>query len=1204
MRGRASRVVAVALCVCALPAVAAEPHKGSALGKKQQSQSGPDASLAGDVRRKKVKEEYGPQVEYDAFRFQLELQVADKRRAQMETLEKIIALGASDREMPDLIFRDAELCWEESRYLFFEANRKDDAWIAAKQKGDTAGMQQATTEKEELLKKSASFQAEAILRYRQIVKKYPSYPRMDEVLYFLGHNLWDDQKEKDALGIYKLLVQRYPQSKYVADAYLAFGEYYFNNSKGQRPELLKALAAYKKAASFPENKVYLYALYKEGWCYYNLADFPQALEMFKTVILYADIASSVSSGNKLRLAKDARRDYVLAYSRYGNPLAAKDDFQKVGGADNWWPMLKGLAGLYYDDGNDKASVLVYRQLIRERPLSPEAPFFQGRIVDAAMRVGIKKITAAQARLLVQIIQDVEKSGVAKTDADKKMLADARDLAERTLSNLAVSWHNEGKKTRDDETFAMANEAYVDYLTIFPAGHKSYDLHFYHGELLFDNLQRYREAADEYTWVVNADIAKLKQNQKPGRWFGKALEDSVYAWEEVVKAAEAAEPKTTVAKSGQPMTIPPEQQGLLTACENYVLYLPRGEKEVEADYKAAEIYYKYNHFPEAVKLFGALVAGHPENSLAVPSANLILDSYNLTGEYQAVHDWAKKFLANPKLARGKTKEEAEFRENLPRILEESAFKLVEQLEKKGEYQLAAARFVSFVNEFPKNTHADQALWNASIDYFKAGAYMSAIETRHRLITEYPHSKFTPKALIANADAYGGFADFAPAAQAYERYAEGYEHQIGVTAKPAARPKRGAAKPKKVEPVPEPTAEDRYEQAQAQTALINAAVYRVGLRQYADALKDRETYLRLWPVSRGHNQNDTQSEKVFASIADVFESMGKTQSAITQLEEHQRNVEHDVSAVLAIQHRLAKLYAQAHNQKMARRLYEDIWKEGSRVSRKRLSPEALEALAQASYVINEDTFDQFDAIKIRLPEAQLVKDVKAKGQALLRVQKAYTETVQMQSAEPGICALWRIGLAYQRFAQALNDAPVPANIRQNEQLVQAYKEALAQQAMPVEQKAKEAYQSALAKAHELAIYNDCSAKALDGLRRYDPVSYAEVAEIQAPVGGGAWRPEPVGLLTTAPAPAPVAPAASTPPPATPSEEKAAPAEPAPKAPIAASAEPPPSTTEPKALPPVDLGPATARDFPTEADRPKPTPPSATPQQAPADPAEPKE
>jgi cellulose synthase operon protein C len=1185
--------------------------KGTAtpLGKKQQSQSGPDSSLAGDVRRKKVKEEYGPQVEYDAFRFQIELQVADKRRAQMETLEKIIALGASEREMPDLIFRDAELCWEESRYFFFEANRRDDTWMAAKQKGDAAGMQQALAEKEDLLKKSASFQAEAILRYRQIVKKYPAYPRMDEVLYFLGHNLWDDNKEKDALGIYKLLVQRYPQSKYVADAYLAFGEYYFNNSKGQRPELLKALSAYKKSASFPENKVYLYALYKEGWCYYNLADFPQALEMFKSVILYADIASSTSSGNKLRLARDARRDYVLAYSRYGNPLAAKDDFQKVGGVDNWWAMLKGLAGLYYDDGNDKASVLVYRQLIRERPLSPEAPFFQGRIVDAAMRVGIKKITAAQARLLVQILQDVEKSGVAKSDADKKMLLDARDLAERTLSNLAVSWHNEGKKTRDDETFAMANEAYVDYLTIFPAGHKSYDLHFYHGELLFDNLQRYREAADEYTWVVDADIARLKQGQKPGRWFAKALEDAVYAWEEVVKAAEAAEPKTAVAKSGQPLTVPPEQQGLLTACENYVQYLPKGDKEVEANYKAAEIYYKYNHFPEAVKLFAALVAGHPESSLAVPSANLILDSYNLTGDYQAVHDWAKRFLASPKLARGKTKEEVEFRDNLPRILEESAFKLVEQLERKGEYELAAARFVSFVTEFPKNTHADQALWNASIDYYKAGAYASAIETRKRLIAEYPQSKFTPKALLANAEAYEGHAEFGAAAQSYERYAEGYERQIGIVAKPT-RSKRGAAgkTPKKLEPPPEVPAEDRYESGQTQTALINAAVYRVGLREYAEALKDRETYLRLWPVSKTHNQGDSQSEKVFASIADVYEAMGKTQLAIAQLEEHQLHVEHDLSAVIAIQYRLAKLYAQAHNQKMARRLYDEIWKEGSRVSRKRLSPEALEGLAQASYVMNEDIFDQFENLKLHLPEAQLVKDVKAKGQMLLRVQKAYTETVQLQSAEPGICALWRIGLAYQLFAQSLNDAPVPANMRQNEQLVQAYKEALAQQAMPVEQKAKEAYQSALAKAHELGVYNECSAKALEGLRRYDPVSYGEVAEILAPSPtGGFWHPEPVGLITAVPA-------TKSPPvhqpvtvPSAPTEEKAETPAPPPaaKAPIAASAETSAAAPEPKAVAPVDLGPATARDFPTEADRPKPPAPKPPPPAAPTtDPAEPKE
>ena len=41
---------------------------------------------------------------------------------------------------------------------------------------------------------------------------------MDEVLYFLGHNMWEADKEQDALGIYKALIKRHPKSKYIPDA--------------------------------------------------------------------------------------------------------------------------------------------------------------------------------------------------------------------------------------------------------------------------------------------------------------------------------------------------------------------------------------------------------------------------------------------------------------------------------------------------------------------------------------------------------------------------------------------------------------------------------------------------------------------------------------------------------------------------------------------------------------------------------------------------------------------------------------------------------------------------------------------------------------------------------------------------------------------------------------------------------------------------
>ncbi|MHB1844301.1 MAG: tetratricopeptide repeat protein [Deltaproteobacteria bacterium] len=1043
------------------------------------------------MHRKKKQEEYRPAVEYDAFRFELELQVASKRQDQMETLKKIIALGSSDKEAPDLLFRYAELLWEESRYLFFEANRQDDDYIRSKNKGDQAGMRSALARKQQYLGQSQQYQSEAVTRYKEIVRRFPRYQRMDEVLYFLGHNLWDENREQEALGIYKLLVTRYQKSRYLPDAYLAFGEYYFDNSKGQRPALLKALAAYKKAASFPENKVYLYALYKQGWCHYNLADYADALDLFKTVILYADLSTTVNKGSKLKLAKDARKDYVLTYSRFGNPLAAKDDFLKVGGPDNWWAMLKGLAGLYYDDGNDKAAVLTYRQLIRERPLSPESPFFQARIVDAMMRVGNKKITTQQAQALVQILERVKASGVVKTEADKKTLAAADDLAERTLSNLAVTWHNEGKKTRDEETYARADEIYRDYLELFPASPKAYDLHFYHGELLYDQLQNFAGAAQEYGRVVARDIERLKAHAKPGRWFSKALEDQVFAAEEVARVAAAK--ASTPAKSTTALPIPLEQQALLSACDAYLTWLPKGPKVVEVTYKAAQIYYRYNHFDEAVKRFTFIATQHPESDLAVYSANLVLDSYNLLGDYSKVHEWARKFLGMPKLAKGK------FHEDLLKLVEESGFKLVEKEEQAGHFEKAATAYLGFVHDFPKGERADQALWNAAADFYKAHDYERSIRARDQLIERYPQSPWMPKALFSNAQSHEARADFGPAAAEYERYAQGYARQVG--GGPGAKHRRHSGA--------EPPSGPKFDEQKAQEALINAAVYRVGLRQSQAALRDREAYLELWPV--GRRGSDT-SEQVFTSIAGVYETQGKLQLAIKQLEDHLRRVGRDANAYLTVQGRLARLYEKARNLKEARRIDQEILAFYKHASKKRLSPEAFDAVGHASYAVNEDAFAAFDGLRLHLPEKRLLGDVKAKARSLIEVQRIYTETVALRSADPAICALWKIGLAYQKFAQALYDAPIPAQFRGQEQLVQAYKDQLAQQAMPVESKAKEAFQSAVAKSRELGVYNDCSEKAHLALRKYDPASFGDVPELTVALAPSSLAIPPADLLTS--------------------------------------------------------------------------------------------
>jgi hypothetical protein len=68
-------------------------------------------------------------LEYDQFQLGVERQISDKRRSQIDSLQRIIELSGTSKETPDLLFRLGELYFEEARDYFFQANRKDDDLI-------------------------------------------------------------------------------------------------------------------------------------------------------------------------------------------------------------------------------------------------------------------------------------------------------------------------------------------------------------------------------------------------------------------------------------------------------------------------------------------------------------------------------------------------------------------------------------------------------------------------------------------------------------------------------------------------------------------------------------------------------------------------------------------------------------------------------------------------------------------------------------------------------------------------------------------------------------------------------------------------------------------------------------------------------------------------------------------------------------------
>jgi len=63
----------------------------------------------------------------------------------------------------------------------------------------------------------------AIKLYQTILKQYPRYERMADVLFYLAFNMDELGQKMNALKVYRKLITAYPDSPFIPDAWLAFG---------------------------------------------------------------------------------------------------------------------------------------------------------------------------------------------------------------------------------------------------------------------------------------------------------------------------------------------------------------------------------------------------------------------------------------------------------------------------------------------------------------------------------------------------------------------------------------------------------------------------------------------------------------------------------------------------------------------------------------------------------------------------------------------------------------------------------------------------------------------------------------------------------------------------------------------------------------------------------------------------------------------
>jgi len=156
--------------------------------------------------------------------------------------------------------------------------------------------------------RSTQYWKKAISSYQNLLTNYQSFGRLDEVLFRMAMALEAIDERKEALQSHTKLVKEHQTSPYVPDAYNAIGEYYFDNKN-----MYKALQAYKKSAAFRDSGVYTFALYKAGWCYWNVGEEDRAVATMETVISETDRVVRQGGNPDPRVKAEA----VEALDRFG-----------------------------------------------------------------------------------------------------------------------------------------------------------------------------------------------------------------------------------------------------------------------------------------------------------------------------------------------------------------------------------------------------------------------------------------------------------------------------------------------------------------------------------------------------------------------------------------------------------------------------------------------------------------------------------------------------------------------------------------------------------------------------------------------------------------------------------------------------------------------------------------------------------------------
>ncbi|MCX6126058.1 MAG: tetratricopeptide repeat protein, partial [Proteobacteria bacterium] len=819
-----------------------------------------------------------------------------------------------------------------------------------------------------------------------VLKEFPRTKVADELLFNQGLAKQYLGEDKDSARIYSSLIQKFPNSPRAGEAYFQLGDFFFG-----KQDFRNAINNYKQALRYKTSRGYGWSLFQLGWCFYNLGSYPESLTYWKKTV---DVASSNKVKGADQLKEEGLKDMVNAWIEVKQVEDAIAYYRAHGGEKYIGKFLNRLADALVDAGKYGQAVAVYKRYQGLYPNAPDTPEAQKEVVSLFFDLNNFTQMWRELDALPRVYGPT--SNWAKVNAaDKKIVDETQIMIRDRILYYAKVLHKAGQKEDDEGIYTEAIRGYMQY----------------------------REAGKNYLQI--AELGKDKAviidavSKKPHNIHAKAarfmLDSYGLDFEAEYKQLLKLSPEFD--KPGKALS--PRAMSYVLACSEYGKWYPEDKRSAkECDIYVTAIYYRNGDKEKSKILLFKLAQKYPTEKVGPEAVEWLIPLYGK--DTKSLVSIADQLLKTPAYQKGKLGDKL-------RELKRGAE--IDEINKIGDVAKRAKAYEDQSKRNPGAPDADRLMYNAAVDYLKAGMVGNAIAAYASVVKNHPKSAAYQDSLLQIAKLSDKRFEWGAAASYYLAYAQKYPKDK------ASTPALGRACELEVAAASEKA---------IQTCMALAKVDVEGAKSFIDRMVREAEYAK----------NYSKMQQLISSHLLKFK------------------LSHE--ELIITWHRIynAANGKGAAAQQAAQQMMSAYKKSGGKVG------------AESSRYVGELVFNNVNGIMAQFASVKLVggtvdalaASIQKKAGMIGKVDKAYNEVLSTKDAYWGVAALYQIGYAREMLAHDLENPPAITGAP-----IEAVKKELAPQALAARAEAKKWYQSAVESINKFSVYNEWAGRTISGVAR---------------------------------------------------------------------------------------------------------------------------